>query len=102
VEGRDAVKRRPLTDAPERLTQEQRERVMIWCSKRYPMLYPQLKEQWNRFVDWHLANGVLRCDWSAAFRNWLRKAHEISATRAVDVDRPLAQVIPLRRRVGGE
>jgi hypothetical protein len=98
VEGRDAVKRIAPTGPPETLTAEQRERVKLWCSKKYPRLFPQLRDQWGRCRDWHLANGVLRCDWEAAFRNWLRKAHEISATRAVDADRPLAQVIPIRGR----
>lgn len=76
-----AVRRRPATDAPERLTPEQRDRVRIWAASHAPTLELHLGRHWAQCRDWHLANGVLRCDWEAAFRNWLRKSLEIEAAR---------------------
>lgn len=33
-----------------------------------------IADEYERFTDWHLANGRRRADYAAAFRNWLRGA----------------------------
>lgn len=35
----------------------------------------------DKFKDYWIAKGEARRDWSAAYRNWLRKAEEFSASR---------------------
>lgn len=85
-----ARQRLPATAAPESLSDEERQRIRAWAAAKWPYLKNrQLQDEWERCRDWHVANGVLRSSWEAAFRNWLRKAAEISA-------RP-DNVIPLRR-----
>ena len=72
------MKRRPLTDAPERLNQDQRMRIRAWATQKWPKIEPHLGRHWSECRDWHLANGVMRADFEAAFRNWLRKANEFA------------------------
>lgn len=41
----------------------------------------QTVDETARFLDWHRSKGSTFVDWQAAWRNWMRKAKEISATR---------------------
>ena len=116
------VKRRPLSDAPDRLPAESRERLRGWARSHLPWGEKRLGRSWAECRDWHRAQGVLRADWEAAFRNWLRKEVEFEARpqgewrhRASGGRHPstsssalgsrlgdeLAQVIPLLRKGGG-
>ena len=93
------MKRRPLTDAPEALEPEQRERIRKWAKTKYPFLHSFLGRHWAECRDWHRANGVLRYDWEAAFRSWIRlvpKFEQKRSLRKSDVER-MADVIPLFR-----
>ena len=73
-----AIKRQGLVHAPWELVPEQRDRIRVWAVHRWPALAPRLGGLWAACRDWHLANGVLRADWEATFRNWLRKEAEFS------------------------
>lgn len=37
---------------------------------------PTIERQTAAMLDWHRARGECRADWNAAWRNWMRKAHE--------------------------
>jgi hypothetical protein len=71
--------RKPLTDAPERLDDLARKRILKWAEAKWPKIKPKLGRYWADCRDWHLANGVQRASWEATFRRWLRKQEEISA-----------------------
>lgn len=102
------MKRRPVTDAPERLSPDQRERVRQWARAHEPSVEPHLGRHWAMCRDWHLSNGILRSDWEATMRSWLRKAVEFESARGDTAIRrggrgeaaPVAQVLRLLQ--GGE
>lgn len=73
------AQRRPLTDAPERLEPAARERIRDWARSHLPWGDSRVGRSWGECRDWHLSRGVLRADWEAAFRNWLRKELEIES-----------------------
>ena len=75
------ITRRPLTDAPDRLEPDARARIRCWAEAQLPAVVDHLGRHWAECRDWHLSHGVLRADWAAAFRNWLRKAVEFEAGR---------------------
>ena len=76
-----AVVRRPLTDAPDRLEADARERIRAWAAAHVPSVALHLGRHWAECRDYHLSRGILRADWAAAFRNWLRKAVEFEGRR---------------------
>jgi hypothetical protein len=41
----------------------------------------QTVDETARFLDWHRAKGTTHVDWTAAWRNWMRKARDIRAQR---------------------
>lgn len=63
---------REFTDAPWKLEPEQRDRIRAWVAQKWPFLGPKLAGLWEECRDWHLSNGVLRRDWEAVFRNWVK------------------------------
>jgi hypothetical protein len=67
---------------------EQRARIRAWVQEKHPHLERRIGHHWNECRDWHLANGVDRADWEAAFRMWLRKTVEIQRREGRPPDRP--------------
>lgn len=94
------MRRRPLTDAPDRLDPHARERMRVWARSHLPWGDRRLGRSWAECRDWHRAQGVLRADWEAAFRNWLRKEVEFEARGPRPFDRPRRTSEPAR--LGGE
>jgi hypothetical protein len=41
----------------------------------------QTVDETARFLDWHRAKGTTHVDWTAAWRNWMRKARDLKAER---------------------
>lgn len=70
------MKRRPLTDAPDQLTPEAKERVRVWARAHLPWGDRRLGPSWAEHRDYYLSRGILRADWEASFRAWLRKERE--------------------------
>lgn len=74
--------RAPLTQAPEELTPAQQQRIKTWALEQWPgnpgVLRRRLRGLWEECRDWHLSRGVLRADWEATMRNWVRKDAEFS------------------------
>jgi hypothetical protein len=78
------VKRRPLTDAPQRLGPEERQRVLAWTRENIPHFLPldehrredtkRVGLEWEKCRDWHLKHDERARNWEAAFRMWLRNA----------------------------
>jgi DNA-binding Lrp family transcriptional regulator len=46
--------------------------MRLWAAEHVPHI--SVDAELPRFIDWHLSKGTRHVDWSAAFRNWLRKA----------------------------
>jgi hypothetical protein len=67
------MRKRPLTDAPERLSDEERARLRKWLQAKYPRLYPQGGYLWEQCRDWHLSRGQQRSSWEATYRMWVRQ-----------------------------
>ena len=67
-----------FTEAPDRLPEDARKRIRDWAVAKWPQIEKQLGNHWAECRDWHLANGVLRRSWEAAFRTWLRTGAEWS------------------------
>lgn len=72
-------RRRLLTDAPDRLSPQERERIRAWALEHLPWGDRNLGRLWGECRDYHLSHGVLRADWEATFRSWLRKEVEFQA-----------------------
>ncbi len=68
------MKRKPLTDPPDKLTLDERKRLLEWATSHWPRIGPHLGRHWVECRDWHLSRGVMRANWEATFRNWLRQA----------------------------
>ncbi|MBS94626.1 MAG: hypothetical protein CL799_09340 [Chromatiales bacterium] len=77
-------RRKELTDAPDKLSDKERERISEWVLVTWEStghrLVPQLGRLWESCRDWHLSNGVQRASWEATFRRWIRKEEEFSRT----------------------
>lgn len=73
------TKRRPLTDCPERLEPLARERIRRWAVQHLPWGDRRLGPSWGEHRDYYRARGILRADWEASFRAWLRKEREFEA-----------------------
>lgn len=73
------TKRRPLTDCPERLEPLARERIRRWAVQHLPWGDRRLGPSWGEHRDYYRARGILRADWEASFRAWLRKEVEFQA-----------------------
>ncbi|WP_157978291.1 MULTISPECIES: DnaT-like ssDNA-binding domain-containing protein [Nocardia] len=56
-------------------TEQERQRL----AEQHPTI--DLRAEHEKFVDYWLSKGEARKDWSAAFRNWLRKATEFTPSR---------------------
>lgn len=83
-----AARRRPLTDAPELLEPDARDRIRVWARAHLPWGDRKLGTRWAECRDWHRAQGVLRADWEAAFRNWLRMEVRFQAQGGRSVSGP--------------
>jgi hypothetical protein len=56
----------------------------------------------DKFFDWATANGKKMVDWSAAFRNWLRKAHEFRSNSKIVSINKKESAIEIMRRVSNK
>lgn len=43
---------------------------------------PEIKEEWNKFRDHHVAKASRFADWFAAWRNWIRRSCDIRANQS--------------------
>lgn len=90
------------TQAPEALELEQKVRIWAWVRERHPFFTKeQLREEWERCRDWHLANDKRRSSWEATFRNWIRKAADFSA-RDHRGARPASRTVAIRSSSDGD
>ena len=64
---------REKTDAPDRLSREERQRIWLWTQEEYPSYADgaMLHQMWNRCRTWHKARGNQFVDWAAAFEGWI-------------------------------
>lgn len=67
---------------------------IAWATEKYGDTVDEEAER-DRFVDYWVSKGEARRDWDAAYRNWIRKAHDISASR-----KPVLQGRPASRTAG--
>lgn len=66
------------------------EQVIAWVKEGYPNVVET--DERDRFADYWRSRGDTRKDWTAAYRNWIRKAAEFSAPRpAVLSGRPVTR-----------
>jgi hypothetical protein len=59
------------------LSDVERLRILRHVEEKHPRLKKRIGRLWNECRDWHLSAGVMRADWEATFRRWLRKQDEI-------------------------
>ena len=82
-------RRLPVSPAPEDMSDEQKLTLWVWHVEGWPGRYrlpngthdPKarrafLRREIDDCLDWHRANGVLRADWLATVRRWIRKTHD--------------------------
>jgi len=78
------TKRKPMSDPPDELTEEEKTRIKTWVLATWEStgdrLIPKLGRMWEACRDWHLSNGVQRANWEATFRRWIRKEEEFAQT----------------------
>ena len=65
-------RKRPKTPTPEIF--EITDKLSEWASKCARDV--DLKKQTDRFLDYHRAKGSIHADWSAAWREWMRRAQD--------------------------
>jgi hypothetical protein len=53
-----------------------------WALANAPSVVHSLARETESFMDWNRAHGRKYIDWTAAWRNWMRKAHEMNAQGA--------------------
>jgi hypothetical protein len=82
-------RRLPVSPAPEDMSDEDKLRLWTWHVKTWPSAYrlPNgkldtnglrrfLRDEIDDCLDWHRSSGVLRADWLATVRRWIRKTHD--------------------------
>ncbi len=68
---------------PDKLTDEQRNELALWCQKEYPVYWRKgpggIKSLVQRCFDHYrgIGNRPGYVDWVAVCRNWIRKQHEM-------------------------
>lgn len=53
-----------------------------WALGNAPSVVHSLERETASFLDWHRSRGRKYLDWTAAWRNWMRKAHEFNVRTA--------------------
>ena len=82
----------PETKAPEILTEREWTLAAAWAAGQAPPISAaDLAGRWDECRDWHLKNGITRCDWYATLRSWVRKGREFQKERGDDPDHPRPQ-----------
>lgn len=65
--------RKPQTEPPAQLTEEQREKLAAWAAEHEHWAIPRLRELERLCLDHHRARGNAGADWLAAVRNWVTR-----------------------------
>lgn len=94
VSPRKRGEQRGLTDAPERLSDEQRAALHAWCAGKRQELLPQLEDLEEACLDYYRSRGKRHRDWVATVRNWIRK----ETPRARSPDARAAQLADIARQ----
>lgn len=80
---------------PERLTDDERKRLVSWIFEKYPRLVNGALEFEEACLDFHRSKGNLGADWLAAVRTWIRnEARGIYASPSRVVPQPARPAPP--------